>query len=64
MRVYKNAVGWSENSSDIIAGWPDGPFLHCINGKKSLRDTRENNEKIAAGWSEKLMSDIPHKLFR
>ncbi len=23
----KNATGWSENSSEITAGWSDGPFF-------------------------------------
>ncbi len=23
----KNAAGWSENSSEITAGWSDGPFF-------------------------------------
>ena len=34
-------AGWSENSSDITAGWSEWPFLHCVNGKKSLWGTPE-----------------------
>ncbi len=49
MRIFKNAAGWSENSSEITAGWSDGPLFALRQWGKNYCVVPQKNVKHRSG---------------
>ncbi len=45
MHIFKNAAGWSENSSEITTGWSDGPLFALCQWEKNYCGVPQKNVK-------------------
>ncbi len=49
MHIFENAAGGLKIVPILLPGGLAGWFLHCVNGKKSLRGTPQKSEKSLRG---------------
>ncbi len=63
MRIFKNAAGSSENSSDITAGWSEGLVFALHQWEKLLQGTPEKTEKSLLGGLKSSRQTTPPTIF-